>query len=488
MNVSVLLYVHNEGAYLASLVESILNQTHRDLELCVVDDGSTDATPTVLARAAARDARVRVERQEHHGSDRLHETFNNALAMTRHDLIAVANGDDLWRPEKVATQVAAFATDPDLDICHHDATFIDAADRVIHGSFRRVDSPLPAAPPRPWQFVGGNPIPNPTVMFHRAILRRIGLQELGQMHDTQFWFKATIHGCRFLGLPDRLIKYRVHEASESTATSRSSRIARLHRACARAMVERHGLDELYPELGAAGDADSRAWAWSHLGALFWKRSALDSATDAWSQALRLSDNAAVVGNLGAVALRKGETHRARQLLAAAAGEYRHARVLLEDPAVVHDLLLDVWAGPPPPVADLVAAGARGELAPTRIPRLPAVDATVIVDDTTTSISIASALFGLSERCGHAPVRLAMLAVGSHTVPTIVEAYAQLERGAADLIAGAEIDVVPVQPDEVDSVVAAHVLDGAEIVRLGREPAPGTADDVIQSSVRVTSPA
>ena len=65
--VSVVMTAFNAAAYLEEAVASILQQTYRDFELIVVDDGSEDDTPAILARLARADRRVRVQRQEHAG-------------------------------------------------------------------------------------------------------------------------------------------------------------------------------------------------------------------------------------------------------------------------------------------------------------------------------------------------------------------------------------------------------------------------------------
>lgn len=471
MHVSIVLYVHNGGSYLPPALESILQQTHQDFELCVVDDGSTDETPHVLFDAMASDDRIRVVQQGWLGSDRLHDTFNNALAMTRHDLIAIANADDIWLTQKIERQIAAFAADPELDICHHDATFIDHAGRVAHGSFRNVPSRNPSPTPRPWQFIGGNPIPNPTVMFHRSILRRIGLQEVGQMHDYQFWFKAAVHGCRFVGLPDRLIRYRVHEGSESTATAKKERIVALHRACALQMVARHGLDDLYPELDASGnDADSRAWAWSHVGAMFWKGEGTDAAATAWEEALRISDNPAILCNLGAAALCRDDRHRGLQLLTCAGqAGYERARLLASQPELAGVLAPEIWAGPQPPVAEFIERST--DAAPDAAPRVQPVDVCIIIQpEAAHAATVSMTLHDVVVERGGAPTSVAVIATSDAAVAAVVQGYEQLEQAAPGAPAALDIEVLRAHPDEAASVAAAHLLDGATTVTLDAESA------------------
>jgi len=97
--VSVLMSVHNGAPWVRDAVASVLAQTAGDLELIVIDDGSTDASPELLA--AVRDSRVRTERREHAGLTR---ALNQALALARAPLVARLDADDLALPEPSAEQ------------------------------------------------------------------------------------------------------------------------------------------------------------------------------------------------------------------------------------------------------------------------------------------------------------------------------------------------------------------------------------------------
>lgn len=466
--VSVVLYVHNGEPYLTLALDSILTQTHRNFELCVVDDGSTDETPNILARVAEADSRVRVQRQNAHGRARLHETFNAALAMVRHDLVAIANADDVWMEDKLERQLRVFDDDPTLDICFHEATFIDADGRKLWGGFRRYASPYPAAPPRPWQFVGGNPIPNPTVMFRRAILRRIGLQEVGDMHDHQFWFKATVAGCRFFGMPDRLIRYRVHEGSHSTAASRHEAIREAHRACSASMVARYQIDQLVPELALVDpdDVDSTAWAHSLIAGALWSVGAFDAAGEQWRRALRFSDDPAILCGLGMIARRDGNDREANRLLqlAAEAG-VGHAKVVLSGVEDVELIIAPLWHGRPPRVEEIKNETDHVGLPLQRDLQPQPFDVVLVLPeagDSRTGLpdSLAQELVSTA-RSAHG-VRVVSLAGGDDDIAVLSGAYdiARQADPTIDQRLHIEVDLVP--SAQRQSVVEAHRLDGAAI--------------------------
>jgi glycosyltransferase involved in cell wall biosynthesis len=102
--VSVLLPVRDEERYLAECLESLSAQTLSDFEVIAVDDGSTDATPAILAAYARGDSRFRVRRQEPAGMVAASE---QARAEARAPLIARMDADDVALPERLELQVAA---------------------------------------------------------------------------------------------------------------------------------------------------------------------------------------------------------------------------------------------------------------------------------------------------------------------------------------------------------------------------------------------
>src|SRR5262245_17958882 len=104
--ISIAMSVFNGQAALPTTLDSLLAQTERDFELIVVDDGSTDATASVLAGYAERDARIRVITQPHAGLTR---ALIRCCAAARAPLIARHDCGDRSHPERLARQLACFA-------------------------------------------------------------------------------------------------------------------------------------------------------------------------------------------------------------------------------------------------------------------------------------------------------------------------------------------------------------------------------------------
>lgn len=103
--VSVVVPAFNAGSTIRESVNSALNQTYRNIEVIIVDDGSTDDTRAVASELSRRDARVRYVYKQNGG---VASARNKGIAEARGDYIATLDADDLWYPTKLARQVERF--------------------------------------------------------------------------------------------------------------------------------------------------------------------------------------------------------------------------------------------------------------------------------------------------------------------------------------------------------------------------------------------
>jgi glycosyltransferase involved in cell wall biosynthesis len=123
--VSAVIPVYNGEAYVARAVDSVLGQTYAPVEALVVDDGSTDGTPGVLAGYGDR---VRVLRQANQG---LSAARNAGIAAARGEWVALLDADDRWLPEKLARQVALMRAAPEVGFCSTEALLEDERGEVV---------------------------------------------------------------------------------------------------------------------------------------------------------------------------------------------------------------------------------------------------------------------------------------------------------------------------------------------------------------------
>ena len=115
--VSVVLPTYNRAATLKRAIDSVLNQTFTDLELIVVDDGSTDGTPQTLSKYADR-SNVRLVSTPHRGCA---AARNTGIRLSSGRYVAFQDSDDEWEPRKLATAVAALeGTGPETGVFYSD--------------------------------------------------------------------------------------------------------------------------------------------------------------------------------------------------------------------------------------------------------------------------------------------------------------------------------------------------------------------------------
>lgn len=112
--VSVIIPVYNAEKYLRECLDSVVNQTLRDIEIICVDDGSTDSSPAVLAEYAARDSRVRVLTQENAG---VGPARNAGIRAARGEFVAFLDPDDLLPDASVYEALYFYAKENRVRIC-----------------------------------------------------------------------------------------------------------------------------------------------------------------------------------------------------------------------------------------------------------------------------------------------------------------------------------------------------------------------------------
>jgi glycosyltransferase involved in cell wall biosynthesis len=127
--VSVIIPAYNAQATLDDTLNSVRSQTHRNLEIVVVDDGSTDDTAIVAQRHSAVDARVRIIRQDNAG---VAAARNTGIAATSGRYVAPIDADDLWAPSKIKRQLVAAAKHPGkVGLVYSWFAVIDQENRVL---------------------------------------------------------------------------------------------------------------------------------------------------------------------------------------------------------------------------------------------------------------------------------------------------------------------------------------------------------------------
>jgi GT2 family glycosyltransferase len=226
--ISVVIPAYNQGAFLAEAVSSALAQTHPDVEVIVVDDGSTDDTPAVL-RAFADRPNVTVIRQPNAG---LPAARNRGLAAARGAYVCFLDSDDAILPAHLERLAGPLDADPAIGFSYCDVQMVDA-DGTPSGTFSVGESRRVVSGDIFESLLIGGYFPPHTVLVRHRLLEELGAFDLalGGHADYELWLRLTASGARAFYVNERLARYRVYAASMSHDREhmRETRIAALDR-------------------------------------------------------------------------------------------------------------------------------------------------------------------------------------------------------------------------------------------------------------------
>jgi glycosyltransferase involved in cell wall biosynthesis len=208
--VSVVIATYNYARYLRAAIESVLRQTFSSFEVIVVDDGSTDPTPSVV-RPFLTDPRVCYHRTGHSG---VAAAKNTGVRLSRAPLVAFLDADDTWMPAKLARQTALFRADPGLGVAYSRRWLIDEQGRRLEYE----------EPPLFRGRVLDELFRTNFVCFSSAMVRRAVLDEAGSFDeelalavDYDLWLRVALRH-RFDYVDEPLVEYRTGHANLSSRT------------------------------------------------------------------------------------------------------------------------------------------------------------------------------------------------------------------------------------------------------------------------------
>ena len=213
--VSVIIPTYNRAQYICNAIDSVLAQTYRNIEVIVVDDGSTDDTRCILSRYGPN---IRYVFQNNAGPS---AARNNGITKARGRLIAFLDSDDIWLPEKLERQVQLIADSRDIGLVNCGYYAIDASGKITTGptimkNYKNkklflkefmVHNILCAG-------VSGS-------LIKRDCFDKLGLfnEDLWAGEDWDMWLRIAKHyDVKFVEEP--LIKYRLHGANLCNDTTR----------------------------------------------------------------------------------------------------------------------------------------------------------------------------------------------------------------------------------------------------------------------------
>jgi alpha-1,3-rhamnosyltransferase len=202
--VTVVIPSYNHRQYVGAAIESVLRQTHRAIQLVVIDDGSTDGSRELLESLAPRQG-FEFLAQSNSGICR---TLNRAIReRARGTYIALLGSDDAWAPDKVASQVARLREEPGAEFCFSQAVTFRQTPEDARGA------PYPARPREGRvlkHVVFRQHVPAGTMLFTRTLYDSLGgFDEQLKEEDWDFVIRAAAR-TRFVAVCRPLLFYRSH--------------------------------------------------------------------------------------------------------------------------------------------------------------------------------------------------------------------------------------------------------------------------------------
>ena len=180
--VSVVVPTFNRAGQLGEALDSVLAQTYPHWELIVVDDGSRDETPRLLAGYGPR---IRTIPQENRG---VSAARNRGIRAAQGDFVALLDSDDYWLPAKLADQVAFFQRHPALMLCQTEEIWVRNGRRVNPKTRHRKFGGMIFEKTLPLCLISPS-----AVMLRRALLQEVGLfdETLPACEDYDLWLRIT---------------------------------------------------------------------------------------------------------------------------------------------------------------------------------------------------------------------------------------------------------------------------------------------------------
>jgi len=250
--VSVIIPSFNYQRFIEAAIASVLSQTMSDLELLIVDDGSTDRSPTIISQVS--DARVRYKSLERNQG--ASQAVNIALRMATGRFIAICNADDEWQPHKLEHQLAILEAGRAVAV-FSDVVWVDDHGVPLDGmrapSFGGVFAQRNRSR---WTWIRdlmerGNMLCHPSVLANRDAYNTVGEYDnrLPQLADLDMWIRMLLHYDIFVSSA-KLVRFRLHQSNASAPRPDTScRAINEHRLILRKTMSEISADDFFRAFG-----------------------------------------------------------------------------------------------------------------------------------------------------------------------------------------------------------------------------------------------
>ena len=204
--VSVIIPAYKAGQYIKETIQGVLNQTHTNFELIIVDDGSPDNQAEVIAPIAASDPRIRYIKQKNGG---VSSARNHGYRLSKGSFLAFLDADDLWLSNNLELKLAKFSSDTAFGLVHSDMAIMDGNSKRT-GETKSGKEGYILDDLLSWN---GTCIPTPSsILVKREVFEKVGNFDLklSNAADQEFFFRVA-KAYKIGRVPTITWWYRVHD-------------------------------------------------------------------------------------------------------------------------------------------------------------------------------------------------------------------------------------------------------------------------------------
>jgi glycosyltransferase involved in cell wall biosynthesis len=228
--VSIIMPVHNAGAFIAEAIESVFSQSWQDWELIIIDDASSDNTAQVIGTYT--DPRLRYERRERIGSPS--GVRNVGLGLAQGEFVGFLDADDAYLPDSLTCRLALFEQNPAINAVYGFASYMNAEGHPLDEGLKlRQDAAgnwlLPQGYSHQWPFLAAGSL---SCMLSGLLLRRSFQQTIGLFNealysaeDYEYYLRLFLaNHDSIVALPRYVYRYRVYPNSLTKVNQNWERI------------------------------------------------------------------------------------------------------------------------------------------------------------------------------------------------------------------------------------------------------------------------
>lgn len=203
MKISVVTPSFNQGAYLEATLRSLLSQNYPDLELIVIDGGSTDHSVEIIRRYESFLSHWESERDRGQS-----HALNKGFAHVHGAIWTWLNSDDLLEPGVLQRVAGLFQEHPEVGVVYGDCVYVAQDGETIVGEFR-------GEPYSRLRHLAHRFIAQPSCFFRSSMVPPAVREDLHYCMDYDLWLKLAARGVKFHYVPEVFSRYRLHEESKS---------------------------------------------------------------------------------------------------------------------------------------------------------------------------------------------------------------------------------------------------------------------------------